>query len=951
MGMDGLINWSVLSSQSAYTDVIDIVGIGPFSFELMAPRFQIVEFYTGGPMPESGLASGLGMTVVAIAATVYLTAVSYFKRFWYLLGVAAMMGFMLFLHPETAQLFGLTSKPLLILFFLVLFIPSYYIHAFYQNENIAARLFITTGSVLVLAVLVKLFATIDHPFSAIFNYGLLAPLFITLVFSVIVSHEIIRVFLKVTTSGLGTSGRNRLRHFLILTLLYWVNILITYLQATHVIDWNIIYLDPYVLISISALLGFWGLHKRAVLYDNVTGLNPVWLLTYLSLGIVSFTFMAYLMLGVNDPLLKVVGDFIIYSHLAIGMAFLLYVVYNFMPVIEQGYDVEKVLYKPTNLPYLTYRLVGILGIVALIAMRGLDYPVWYSLGGYYNAIADHHKSYDDPGLARVYYTKAADFAHNNHKANYNLGLLTLEDNVVEAKEHYTRALRVNPSGQAYVNLANVQEFSKEYFKSLFTLQEGIQALPNNRHVANNLAVQFERAGMHDSAFYYLDRAGNLPTALSNRIAMSAKYGKSLGADSALMMSKLLIGGKANATNLGVFEFNLSSLKGDYMFDKVSLNNWLLSGHPAVLDSTLYQAAAIVDSTLTPIYKQELSYALSIAAYRSGAVNEGITRLQSLIAASVEPLTGYNETLGLFYMSVGAYESAIDPLRNAEANGSETAAFKLAVALSELGNKEEAVRYWEKLTHHKDDAISETAQQMKVLLQDPGFEYEDDDYAKYLFMRYNRQPVDEIGLLKVAKAIMNDELKGKACLDMANYYLNNDNEHAANLFLALVPDGLTEEINRERQIVLMRVKALAGEPIDQLYNDFIASYSFPMNDYLRAMYFQSVSGAKLDSTAYLILGTKNAFYVDGILAAADYFKDHSDAFKSYNIIVDALYFNQSSPRLLQAYVITAARLGFDDYAEDALLQYSQKFPGPGFNRLVKEYEAVREQYRKLIEPED
>ena len=129
-------------------------------------------------------------------------------------------------------------------------------------------------------------------------------------------------------------------------------------------------------------------------------------------------------------------------------------------------------------------------------MRGLDYPVWYSLGGYYNAIADHHKSHNNSDLARVYYTKAADFAHNNHKASYNLGLLTLSDNKIEAKEHYSNALRRDPSGQAYVNLANVQELDKEYFKSLFTLQEGAQQLPKNERVANNLAVQFEKANMH-----------------------------------------------------------------------------------------------------------------------------------------------------------------------------------------------------------------------------------------------------------------------------------------------------------------------------------------------------------------------------------------------------------------------------------------------------------------------
>ena len=235
------------------------------------------------------------------------------------------------------------------------------------------------------------------------------------------------------------------------------------------------------------------------------------------------------------------------------------------------------IYNPSNLPFFTYRLVGLLAIVALISMRGLNYPVWYAMGGYYNAIADYYKSKDDPDLARIYYIKASDFAYLNHKANYSLGLVTLEDNRLEAKEHYTKALRADPSAQAYVNIANIQDLDKAYFKSLFTLQEGIRKLPGNFQIANNLAVQFEKSNLIDSALFYLDQVGpGSVIANSNRIALSARYGMTLGPDSVAILSDLALGGKANATNIGLFNFDLNALDGDYMFDKVMLNNWLLS---------------------------------------------------------------------------------------------------------------------------------------------------------------------------------------------------------------------------------------------------------------------------------------------------------------------------------------------------------------------------------------
>ena len=952
LGTEGLIGWSVLSFQSGYTALIEIIEIGPFAFELAAPRLQIIEFFEGGNMPDAGQFSGPGMGLIAFAAIIYLTAISYFKRFWYLLGIAAFMAFIIFSHPEYLQLFGWSNRSVLVLFFGILFIPSYYLHAYVKSQNFSLRLLVTLASILILGILIALFAEIKHPFGGMFNYGLLASFIITLVFIITVSHEIIRVFLKVTSTNLGSSGRSRLRHFLILTLIYWVNVLFTYLKITHVIEWDIVFLDPFLLLSISALLGFWGLHKRSVLYAGASSSTPLWLLTYLALAIVSYTFIFYLAVGLNDPLLSVVGDFIIYSHLASGMAFLLYVIYNFMPVIEKGYDAEQVLYNPSNLPYFTYRLVGILGIVALISMRGLNYPVWYAMGGYYNAIADYYQSKDDTDLARIYYIKASDFAFINHKANYSLGLATLEDNRLEAKDHYIKALRGEPLAQAFVNIANIQDLDQAYFKSLFTLQEGIQVLPDNLQIANNLALQFEKSNLIDSAMFYLDEAGTKSLVInSNRMALSTRYDMTLGSDSSAVLTNLTLGGKANATNLGVFDFNLATLNGDYLFDKVMLNNWLLSNEPAVLDSTLFSAMAIIDSTEQVDNNQELNFALSIAAFRTGAVNEAIIRLQVLIATAQERAVEYVETLGTYYMVLGDFSQALEPLEEAITAGSPTASFKLAVALSELGLTEEAIGYWEKLKGQDDTDLAKTASTMIAVLSNQNFEPKD-DYEKYLHVRYQRLNLDEIELLLVIKTISDQNIKARACLDLANYYYEHADFYACSLFLEQFPDIISNlALVRSYHLLSMNILAQSEALTSQGYEDFISDFGFDRNEYLLDLFYRAELQMPLDSTDYLHLGKDNAYFVDGILTAAAYFENDPDEFKAYNFIADALSYNPNSGRLLYAYVIQATKLGFLDYAEKVLFQFSQKYPGQWFNQLLKEHELLKQQFENLVEPEE
>jgi hypothetical protein len=68
----------------------------------------------------------------------------------------------------------------------------------------------------------------------------------------------------------------------------------------------------------------------------------------------------------------------------------------------------------------------------------------------------------------------------------------------------------------------------------------------------------------------------------------------------------------------------------------------------------------------------------------------------------------------------------------------------------------------------------------------------------------------------------------------------------------------------------------------------------------------------------IVGTYNPYYVEGLIAAANYFREHStERFKAYTLLAEAIQINNSSVKLLKAYATEALRVGFDDYAVDAL----------------------------------
>jgi hypothetical protein len=78
-----------------------------------------------------------------------------------------------------------------------------------------------------------------------------------------------------------------------------------------------------------------------------------------------------------------------------------------------------------------------------------------------------------------------------------------------------------------------------------------------------------------------------------------------------------------------------------------------------------------------------------------------------------------------------------------------------------------------------------------------------------------------------------------------------------------------------------------------------------------------------SRNYLIAGTSNPYYDNGVIAAANFFMERdSTSFQAYDILANAIQINGESVRLLGAYAKEAARKGFDEYAVSAVLRIEE-----------------------------
>jgi len=89
---------------------------------------------------------------------------------------------------------------------------------------------------------------------------------------------------------------------------------------------------------------------------------------------------------------------------------------------------------------------------------------------------------------------------------------------------------------------------------------------------------------------------------------------------------------------------------------------------------------------------------------------------------------------------------------------------------------------------------------------------------------------------------------------------------------------------------------------------------------------------------------NPFFADAVLIGASHFDNDKDYFRSYSFLAKAVQTNPESPRLMQAYILKALDVGLEQFAENALYDFSQKFSGQSYLILKNKYNA------KLIELE-
>lgn len=681
-GYDIALDWLTTTRLESKPIILGINNIFDITAPISTNLSVLQQYYEAGAMKISPNAPYVYLAIFILGLAVCLTVVTYLGRFFFLTSTALFIFLLFLLKFDGLELFGLEGNTNPIIFFL-LFVPlSYYFHEINKEVSLRTRLLSFIGLTILSGIIIHFFATVENPFLLVSSNIFIPAVLITIIFILLIGYEVVYTILIVTTYSGENTKTNNTKHFIILTIVYILNLVFAYMRNAGKVDWDIYYINAFVLFAISTVLGIWGIKDREILYQKTLPFYPYTGLLYIALAIISLSTIGYHIIQANDPILEAFEDAIIFGHIGFGFMFMLYIIGNFISLLMNNLPVYKIAFKEDNFPYVSARLAGLITAAAFFFLSNYA-ALNQSISGYFINMGDFYQLQNNKSAAIKSYQFGSLYANINHKSNYMLSHLLSDEK--RAHKALITSTHKKPTPHAYVNAGLSHLNNGKFFDALFTYQEGISRLPHSDQLKNNLAVLYASSEAVDSAAYYFntisdnDIQNNL--GLINKLSLSAlkavNFLDNFELESNIETNRLDINAnilaklitqpdsilRAKIMSLANAELNLMS----YAY----LNNlgiWTYSNQNA---NYLDIVESAISNPNNEKYKESLLLMKSLNLYNAGRVSEAYITMNQLI--SLYKGEGmYAFISGLWSIEQGAYKIATEYLMQSITEGYHSA---------------------------------------------------------------------------------------------------------------------------------------------------------------------------------------------------------------------------------------------------------------------------------------
>jgi hypothetical protein len=929
---DGIIQWERFQEQKVVETTVYSFRLGPFILNVPGDSYAILEYFNGSHIVPNTTASYIFLLLITIAAVSILSVFTTLPRFWFFVGMGLFIAFVVSLRFEALALAGYNDRVGVVLVLLLYVAPAFYFNQIRSRIPFITRLITFSVITILLILFIYFFAGVDYPFYHLALTAYTPGIILTIVFIIMVSHEIMASFVFI--AGQGTS--KSLQHLSIISVIYLVNVVITCFHEMGIIEWNFIYINLYLLLTCSAILGFWGFRQREPMYQNILPFAPYGAIFFIGLGIICFATTGQMLNNANDPALRVIRNFIIFSHTGFGIIFLTYLFSNFVLMLARNLPVYKVLYNPTRMPYFTFRFAGLIAMLGFVFYTGWRDFVFNGLAGFYNFAGDLHTLLDNRGFAESFYDQGRIQGFQNHRSNYALATLkTNRYSFDDAHYNYELANARQPTAYSLTNAANLYLWENKNEQAIERYHHALQVLEDSGPVQNNLGFAYAKTHDVDSSLIYLNAARehkiSKAAAETNFFALATMEFVPIKIDSVLALFDEHPGTVSNALALSTLQnqkfttpVNPLDQKQLNLYTATLLNNYIIKYATSLDTVFIKKAYALASDSVNEGFSEALKSSLAFAYYHHGNVTKALEILGELAYISQSYQGKFNYIMGLWALEQGNAELASSYFSYSDTHTYKDAKFYNAIALTEAGKRSSALALWDSVANGRDEAQKEIAARMKrILALQPSEVMTANDAEKYQYCRYNIKLADSILFNRISNSFESADYKAQALLDFSRKFFEADLMTPAIRFynriagLELSNKKLYDDVRHAELTMLAYRRELA-----QLNTQMNKDVTFDDTRFLeKTLYTALMAESTGDSTTaernYKILSHYNPYFEEGIIAAANFYrKKGRERLKPYNILAEAIQVNANSIRLSKAYIDEAYSQGFDEYANSA-----------------------------------
>lgn len=934
-------------------------------FTLTADGYLLTEQYDVAAPVINTRAALFFLPILGICLAFYTAAISTAKRITYFAGVLLLMLFLASFNLDLLGIYGTeTGQPVLLLTIGVLAAVSYAFQAFYSHVRFTTRVLVFGGILLLLGFFIFSEARFSAPLTALHlvNYSALGTLIASLLFMIWVAYENVNALLWINTQAKSPERRFSLWQYMLVSILYLLNLLLLYLRHVGYLKLDLFYINGYVILLLSIISGFWGMRQREQYYGRFLAFKPAGAILYLVFATITIISIGYAFATANDSLTVVYHDLIVYTHLAFGFMFFVYVMFNFGRLIDQRLQVYKVVYQAKRLPFYTVFTMGAI-LLAILVMRTQYRSYFYVYAGYYNYLGDLYRATDNTILAERFYQESDLYDNNNVKANYSLAGIYREklqrnNEILRMKE----SLEKRPDPKMYVRLANLYDEKEYFFEKLYVLQQGAEAFPESAEIYNNLALLYSQTSVTDSTNYYFNLAQKYSSdedfVRSNRLAFYTRQAMLKEAEALLLESSK---GKYKPLRT-----NLTTLRQLLGQESAASDDFIPDSLAQVEDFTLFYNTALStlgkgDTTkLEPLNKyisqkgnqlfmEDLLYLKGLIHHYNGRPKEARSVVENLALASSGRSGYYYNALGLWMMEENNYGAAAAYFKLAKDRGYNNAFLAHSYALALAHKPDAAKEALAEVGFTEYEPAIKVAQSLQAVLDQHTQAIvagsSDKDKVQYLLTYLPQLSLTQVNAL--VSSVQDKELRRHAMLARIDYLMQQKNWGAANDAVKEAASQLPPEGSLRSELNLKQMKLwLYTKNYNILFGRLEKLYLAP-KDKRQILYFRAriaeAKGRTREASERYTQAVKMLLYDEEVVesAAAFFAKQAPKEMKAYNILLDGITYNPYSARLYKAYALESINQGLISYAEQALGELQNLLPASEYSTFILEFEKQRQ----------